>query len=554
MSDDEQEVKNERERELLEEEEEEDDDVFLASVKYQRPSMSNLFHPEDHLQPPRPPSPPKARKLMFRSKILAAAAESREVEARASDDSIMSAVGARASADDSIMSGYTGPSSPSTRFFVPRSHQAELQRDSSLQTLSMAGVSDFIARILSRIYNPDPFKNWENALRSIFIIEGTFEDVANGVVNPASRRKSYAYFIFTILQVFRFVILIALDHKDERSPWLYVFGSVYYPLGEGGRVTYIALAFAMFEMVIFRLTFITRARKKGLTFMKNIISPDILHGIHKRKFENLFQKAYILFRTGTSLILYFGIADSLVMGYICASREPSIVGIVMWIIWSLNQCMVMKAFTNMVFVTGFWYSSVLHLKIQLDQLRDQLTLTKESRDKYLTNFHFIHIRNNYQIIGDRIQDYNKTSRYLILAFNYCSAPVNTALFYGAMKTTSVFSLFFMIVGVVSVSQSVFLLSTATLINHQARKLYVVLNSVFVVKREVLSHFKRKQLRRMIYDTGSESTTITLRTYEGAPVKPESFLTYVLSSFTLLIMLVDFSHQFFSQKRPTYTTL
>lgn len=550
MSDNEQEAKNERERELLEEEEE-DDDVFLESVKYQRPSLSNLFQLEDHLKPPPPPSPPKARKLMLRNKILAAAAESREVEARASsDDSIMSPVRDRASGSDSIMSGYTGPLSPSMRLFARRNHQDELQRDSSLQTLSMVGISDFVARMLSRIYNPDPFKNWENALRSIFIIEGSFEDVANGIVNPASRRKSYAYFIFTILQVFRFVILIGLDHKDERSQWLYIFGSVYYPLGEGGRVTYIALAFAMFEMVIFRLTFISRARKKGLAFMKNMISPDILHGVHKRKFDNLFQKAYILFRTGTSLILYFGIADSLIMGYICASREPSVIGIFMWIVWSLNQCMVMKAFTNMVFVTGFWYSSVLHLKIQLDQLRDQLALTKESRDKYLTNFHFIHIRNNYQIIGDRIQDYNKTSRYLILAFNYCSAPVNTALFYGAMKTTSVFSLFFMIVGVISVSQSVFLLSTATLINHQARKLYFVLNSVFVVKKEVLSHFKRKQLKRMIYDTGSESTTITLRTYEGAPVKPESFLTYVLSSFTLLIMLVDFSHQFYSQKRPT----
>ena len=277
--------------------------------------------------------------------------------------------------------------------------------------------------------------------------------------------------------------------------------------------------------------------------MADMCSDQILHGRYKEKFDKTFQKAYILFRTGTKIIMYFGILDSLLMGVVCAVKETNIIGIAVWIFWSLLQCMVIKAFTNMIFVTGFWYSSVLHLKIQLDQLRHQLRLTKESSDKYLTNFHFIHIRNNYKVISDRIDDYNKTSRNLILGFNYCSAPTNCALIYAAMKTDSVFSFFFMVVGCVTVAQSVFLLSTATLINNQSKKLYTVLNSVFVEKKDLLSPMKRKQLKRMIEDSSSESTPITLRTFEGSPIKPEQFLIYVLNSFTLFIMLVDFSHQF-----------
>jgi hypothetical protein len=415
--------------------------------------------------------------------------------------------------------------------------------DSTITSLSREGISGTLSRWLSNFYDDDPKKNWEHALQSIFIIGGSFEDVADGVSNASANRKSMVYFIFTILQVVRFIILIVLNHDDTDSEYLYMFGSIYYPLGEGGRVTYIALAFAMTEMVIFRWTFMTSHKKGRLTFMKDMVSDQILHGRFKEKFDKLFQKAYILFRSGTSVILYFGILDSMIMGVVCASKETNPLGMGLWIFWCLVQCMVIKAFTNMIFVTGFWYSSVLHLKIQLDQLRHQLRLTQESSDKYLTNFHFIHIRNHYKNISDKIQEYNKTSRYLILGFNYCSAPTNCALFYAAMKTESFFSLFFIVVGCVTVSQSVFLLSTATLINDQSKKMFSVLNSVFVDKKHLLSLMKRKQLKRMIEDSSSDSTPVTLRTFEGAAIKPENFLAYVLSSFTLFILLVDFSHQF-----------
>lgn len=139
--------------------------------------------------------------------------------------------------------------------------------------------------------------------------------------------------------------------------------------------------------------------------------------------KGFVQKALHPLQNETSVILYFEVLDSIIMGVVCASKETSIPGMVLWILRSLMQCMVIKAFTNMIFVTGFWYSSVLHLKIQLDQLRHQLRFTKESTDKYLTN---LHIRNNYKTISDR-----RVQQDLLIPhprFNYCSALTNCPLF------------------------------------------------------------------------------------------------------------------------------
>ena len=51
-------------------------------------------------------------------------------------------------------------------------------------------------------------------------------------------------------------------------------------------MTYIALAFAMTGMVIFRWTFMTSHRKGYLTFMRDMFSDQMLHGKHNERFRS----------------------------------------------------------------------------------------------------------------------------------------------------------------------------------------------------------------------------------------------------------------------------
>ena len=152
----------------------------------------------------------------------------------------------------------------------------------------------------------------------------------------------------------------------------------------------------------------------------------------------------------------------------------------------------------------------------------------------------------YSALSEILYNFDCFSRSILFVLTLTYSPATAGILYSILKTDDRLISYMLVPIFINFSgTALILLSSATSINAQGKRLYIKLNKSFVVFQGLINKTQTMKLKTLIEETGSDRyPSVSLTTLGGTPYDSMSFAAFVVSFVSLFIMMFEFLHQVF----------
>lgn len=340
------------------------------------------------------------------------------------------------------------------------------------------------------------FEEVESILQNHYLISADYSDILKGDLNYVKRENSILICLLHIISNIRFALIILV--KDKKSFLYTCLGDSLHVLGISGMAYYTACCCGTLIILTPRLVFFWMEYTNQLDFITDftLTMPKnqftIAHRILasnklrlRRGFEKNFQRklkvmVHTLKRSVDMIVMLSLVLFTSVTIYstiICTN----ILDGVFYMMWLPVMLLFgYHAASDLIIPFGVWLIAIRYVQMRLDQFMDHVQKCVSCVTLHPRQLDYL-IR-DYRNITQRIFRYNIPSKWILLAYNYCSDLLVCILLYVAfvadVRITYVRLLFTLIAAQIFIL-GYFITMNASLVHLKAKSSYGLLNKLQV---------------------------------------------------------------------------
>lgn len=391
-------------------------------------------------------------------------------------------------------------------------------------------------RFVNVVDTKDAYQQWHEYLNKYSLFPGKKKKE-----NQRHFLISMAIIIFLSVNAVRYIGLLFITNPKQ----FVMFGSVFYPLGKGGIVIYVAAAMSCLQALLYRIVFLWMEKCSPSPW--NLLSDFHVVDLHRCKYSSSRMKVESRFHRKMYAVLWivkYAVQSTnicsdmitLITTLMAISKERDYV--LPWLLWNFNQWLVTYTATDMTIVCGVWYVSNCSLKHQVTELLKLLDAMAEGKAVAVRL-----LLSNYARISRNIDHFNKSSKMILLILTVCSTSLNASIVYGTMITHQIG---FIVISITLTCQVLFLLEAATALSKKGQLVNQKLHNLLIARSSSLSVRDKKLIMELMENS---LETICLRDINDEPLTPLSFVNYVTDSIFFFLMFVEFIEAYVHSVNP-----
>lgn len=280
-------------------------------------------------------------------------------------------------------------------------------------------------------------------------------------------------------------------------------------------------------------------------FLKEILAyhhlnVTILSGKYKTRWEKFYQKSLYVVKLVAVVSTINMFYTVVIVGFVIplTKQGVSVSNVLFWAVsatfWSVSLHYLS---TQWAHIFGLWFVCKSHLDMQAKVVRDIIDLLLHSK-QMVTDINILYLNFRYVRLCNRVRTFDRLSRDLISPYRQIVTYVCVLIVFGCCMQGNIF----FAIGIESLMANLYVTSlvlvyTACLLSIQRRRMYVLINSLFVkCSTQRISIFQLIVLRKMIKSLGNNRRpTISLTDKSGREFEPMEFVKFILETFAIFTL-------------------
>lgn len=405
----------------------------------------------------------------------------------------------------------------------------------------------------------DPVQAWDDCLIQRYCLSMSFyRDTEHLDKDTIFRNKMKGRFIAVWIACFslkcfqNWFIPVDASHDLKTAS-----GALFHAFGLAGKVLNIPAASVCCQIGLLRFLFIYREGKRNLAFLqdlalfrsRNLLSQDKKEFIAKRLLQY-----YSVVNLLSNIQIAICCIITIIYGLYSAYPDPVVIKVIAWTMHTAIQCLTIYYVIPDLLIIGFlWFVSKTHVSIAIRQISEELDILTFHDFNQRKRVNLPQLRrsldiwfNRYTALSMIVQNFDHFSQSMLFILTLTYTPATAGQLYSILKNDDQLTTYMLVPMFVSFSgTALILLSAATSISAQGKRLYIKLNKSFLVFQGLINKTQTIKLKALIEETGCDRyPSVSLTTLGGTPYDSMSFAAFIVSFVSLFLMMFDFLHQVF----------